>query len=329
MTRHDLYGSVVVITGASSGIGRASALEFARKGASLFLAARDEAALEEIAHECHRCGAQARVVVTDVTDTGDLQRLAQRAIDAAGRIDVWVNNAGIGTLGAFDETPIEAHEQVIQTDLLGYIRGAHAVLPHFKRQRSGILINNISLGGWAPQPYAASYSAAKFGLRGFAESLRGELYRWPQVHVCNLYPAVMDTPGFRDGGNYTGRKVKPVPPVYDARRTARAIVKMAQRPRHSAIVGSSAILARVAHAVLPSFSQVNARLVDVALGRAEPAAANSGNLYAPPADERRIDGGFRSSTKRRNAALAITAASAVLVGLSLYRRSRRQSVEDN
>lgn len=319
MPTHDLHNAVVVITGASSGIGRATALEFAREGAALFLAARDKQALHDVAEECHRCGGQARIVVADVTQSDAVARLAQTAIDTAGRIDVWVNNAGIGALGPFDEIPIDAHERVVQTDLLGYIRGAHAALPHFKRQRAGTLINNISVGGWASQPYAASYSAAKFGLRGFTESLRGELYAWPHIHVCNLYPPVMDTPGFRDGGNYTGRAVKPVPPVYDPRRTARAAVELARRPRHSAYVGSVSLLARIAHAMLPGYDRINARLVDIALSRARPQASTSGNLFAPPDAERRIDGGFRSPTARRRTALAATIFGGAALGLCLYR----------
>ncbi|GAB2802567.1 SDR family oxidoreductase [Halomonas shantousis] len=326
MTTHDLNGAVVVITGASSGIGRATALEFARQGASLILASRDADALDEVAHECQRCGTNARPVVTDVTQSQALTHLAQFAVDVAGRIDVWVNNAGTGALGAFDSIPIEAHEQVIQTDLLGYMRGAYAVLPHFKRQQSGILINNISLGAWTPQPYAASYSAAKFGLKGFAESLRGELYRWPHIHVCNLYPAVMDTPGFRDGANYTGRDVKPLPPIYDARRTARAMVRLARRPRHTTYVGSAAVLSRVATALMPGFSQSYARFVDSALGRAAPDATSSGNLFSPPSGERRVDGGFRNASEEsgnRRVAVAATVATATLVGLYLYRRRQR------
>ena len=322
---HDLQNAVVVITGASSGIGRATAHEFARQGAALFLAARDRRALHDVAEECHRQGGQARVVVTDVTRTEDVERLARTAVDTAGRIDVWVNNAGIGALGNFDEIPIEAHEQVIQTDLLGYVRGAHAVLPHFKRQQSGVLINNISLGGWAAQPYAASYAAAKFGLRGFAESLLGELHAWPRIHVCNLYPAVMDSPGFRDGGNFTGRAVKPVPPVYDPRRTARAIVRAAQHPRPSIYVGSVSRLARFAQAWLPGYSIANARLVETALGRAAPDATSSGNLFSPPTGERRIDGGFRQPSSHRSSSTALIATTAAVAALGLYwyRRQRR------
>ncbi|MBW6390731.1 SDR family oxidoreductase [Billgrantia antri] len=312
--------TVVVITGASSGIGRATAHEFARQRATLFLAARDKTALHDVAEECHRLGGQARFIVADVTKPEDMQRLAQSAIEAAGRIDVWVNNAGVGALGAFEEIPVEDHARVIQTDLVGQINGAYAVLPHFKQRGSGILINNISLGGWAPQPYAASYSAAKFGLRAFAESLQGELRHWPDIHVCNVYPAVMDTPGFRDGSNYTGRAVKPVPPAYDPRRTARTIVKLARHPQPTAYVGLPAMLARLAHG-LPGYSRLNANLVDLALKRARPMTNSSGNLHAPPSGERRIDGGFRSPDGHRKAVMAATLGG-VLAGFCLSRRRR-------
>lgn len=320
MRSQELRNTVVVLTGASSGIGRASAYEFARCGAVLFLVARDRHALHDVAETCHRLGAPARLMVADVSRPHDMARLAQGVIDAAGRIDVWVNNAGIGALGAFEEVPLDAHEQVVQTDLLGGLRGAHAVLPHFKRQEHGILINNISLGGWAPQPYAASYSAAKFGLRAFAESLRGELRNWPGIHVCNVYPSVMDTPGFRDGGNYTGHAAKPVPPVYDPRRTARAIVGLARRPRHSVYVGLPAVLSLLAQC-LPGYSLVNAGLVDFSLRRARPVPRSSGNLFAPPAGERRIEGRYRSTRGRHGAALAVaSAAAAMAIGTWLARR---------
>ncbi len=146
------------------------------------------------------------VVPTDVGVADEVERLATAAAEFGhGRIDVWINNAGIGAVGAFDETPLEAHEQVVQTDLLGYLRGAHAVLPYFKQQSAGVLINTLSVGSWVAQPYAVAYSASKFGLRGLTQALRGELVQWPGIHVCDIYPGVVDTPGFRDGGNYTGR----------------------------------------------------------------------------------------------------------------------------
>ena len=191
-----LRGKVVVITGASSGIGRAAAHAFACKGARLVLAARDEEALFETLDECTDCGTDAVAVTTDMTQSDQVQALAARAAEFGhGRIDIWVNNAGVGAVGSFEETPLEAHEQVIQTDLLGYLRGAHVALPYFKQQGRGTLINTLSLGSWLAQPYAAAYSASKFGLRGLSEALRGELTEYPDIHVCDIYPAVMDTPG--------------------------------------------------------------------------------------------------------------------------------------
>lgn len=319
MHLRDLRNAVVVLTGASSGIGRATAYEFARHGAALFLAGRDRHALHDVAEACHRLGGQARIVVADVSNSDDMARLAESAVDLAGRIDIWVNNAGVGALGPFEEVPLDVHEQVVQTDLLGGLRGAHAILPHFKRQGHGILINNISLGGWAPQPYAASYSAAKFGLRAFADSLRGELRQWPELHICNVYPSVMDTPGFRDGGNFTGRAIKPVPPVYDPRRTAKAIVGLARRPRHSVYVGFPAVMSLFARFV-PGYSIINAALVDGSVRRARPIPRSSGNLFQPPEGERRIDGGYRSSRLRQGALAATSAVAALMVGRWLARR---------
>src|SRR5690606_32663764 len=113
----------------------------------------------------------------------------------AGRIDVWVNNAGTGAVGLFEDTPIDAHDQVLRVNLMGYLHGAHAVLPHFKRQGEGVLVNLLSLGAWAPTPYAVSYTASKYGLRGYSEALRAELHDWPGIRVCDIFPSVVDTPG--------------------------------------------------------------------------------------------------------------------------------------
>lgn len=283
MAKHSLLGATVVITGASSGIGRAAALAFAREGAYLVLAARRKQVLEDVVAQCMRLGARAIAVPTDVTDAHSVTALAETAANRFnGRIDVWINNAGVGAVGRFTETPVAAHEQVIRTNLLGPIHGAWAALPFFLRQGSGVLINNISFGAWVPAPYAAAYSASKFGLRGYSEALRGELLDWPDIHICDLYPSFINTPGLDRGANYTGRHIGSTNLGYNPHRVARAMVSLAKRPRHSATVGMQARLIRLAHFLAPGLTLWGvARFTELYLNRASPAPGTDGSLFHP------------------------------------------------
>ena len=324
MAHANLHGALVVLTGASSGIGRAAAQAFARQGARLVLAARDAEALAETADECRALGGEVLVVPTDVTHSDEVEALASAAAEfGQGRIDVWINNAGIGAVGAFDETPLDAHEQVVQTDLLGYLRGAHAVLPYFKQQQRGVLINTLSVGSWVAQPFAAAYSASKFGLRGLSQALRGELGPWPGVHICDVYPGIVDTPGFRDGGNYAGRSLQPPPPLIDPRQVANAMVSLALHPRHSASVGATATLLRLANFLTPGFDRLNGLITGFALGRAQRVPTSSGNLFHPPLGQRRIDGGWRSAVDGDKHWLLIGGIAAAAVGVCLCLTRRR------
>lgn len=275
-----LKGKTIVITGASSGAGRAVALEFASYKPALVLAARNEVALEELAAECRELGATVIVVVTDVTDPKAMINLANTANDETGQIDVWINNAGVLAAGDFDKTPMEVHIQVIETNLLGYMNGVHAVMPIFKQQRHGIIINNISIGGYLPVPYGAGYTASKFGLRGFSEALKGELSDWPNIYICDLFPAFLDTPGIQHAGNYTGKVLIPAPPVYDPKRVAKAMVELAQFPQSTRYVGSTSVLLKYMHAVFP---EITTKLSGVFMRKyfkgAEITASTSGNLF--------------------------------------------------
>ncbi|KAA0583490.1 SDR family oxidoreductase [Azospirillum sp. B21] len=290
----DLQGAAVVVAGASSGIGRATALAFAREGARLALAARREELLEEVAEECRGLGASAVVIPTDVTDADAVKRLAERTVEEFGSIDIWIANAGVGAVGRFEDTPVEAHRRVIETNLLGPLHGAHAVLPLFRRQGHGTFIATVSVGAFAPAPYAAAYAASKYGLDGLLESLRAELVDSPDLHVCGVYPAFTDTPGMMHGANYTGHELSPEGPIYDdPEDVAATMVAVARRPRAKAMVGALTPLARLGHAVAP-------RLVEAVAGygahrhfdRQPPAPHDDGNLFQPVERGRDVTGGF-------------------------------------
>ena len=314
---------VVVLTGASSGIGHAAALAFARQGARLVLAARGAEALDKVAAECRLLDADALAVPTDVTDAGAMRALADAAIARFGRIDVWINNVGIGAVGAFDATPIEAHHQVVAANLLGHMNGAHAVLPHFRKRGRGTLINMISVGGWTVAPYAAAYTASKFGLRGFSEALRAELGSLPAVHVCEVYPTFVDTPGLLHGANYSGKRLRPPPPVLDPRRVASALVALSRAPRDVTSIGSVALPGRLAHALLPQLtSRLTVWLTDRALARADPAPVTNGNLFEP-SRVHTIDGGYRTLATRAMPVAVVVLASAAALALLWAVRPRR------
>jgi short-subunit dehydrogenase len=298
---------VIVLTGASSGIGRATAQALASYGCVLVLAARGREALAKVAEECEQRGARAIIVPTDITDPNAVRALAGTAIGQFGHIDVWINNVGVGALGRFEDTPLEAHQQVVNVNLMGHIHGAHAILPHFRQRGRGTLINMISVGGWASAPYAAAYTASKFGLRGFSESLRAELSNVPDVHVCDVYPSFVNTPGVSHGANYTGRQVKPVPPLLDPHRVASAIVSLIDHPRAIVTVGGTAHMVRLTRALGTNLrGRIMRWLVDAALRRASATPATPGNLFAPSRGHA-ISGEYRRSVTPYLAGITVLA----------------------
>ena len=318
-------GKRVVITGASSGIGAATAKAFAKRGARLVLAARNGEALDAVAARCRDLGAEVLNVPTDVTDAAAVAALAERARDRMGAIDVWFSNVGVGAVGKFHEVPIEAHRRVIDANLIGHLNDAHAVLPIFIEQKRGIFINMISVGGFVPAPWAVAYTAAKFGLRGMSQALRGELAAYSNIHVCDVYPTFVDTPAIRHAGNYTGGQTSVPPGVLDPRTVARAVVKLADHPRNTTAVGAPAALMSLAQLVGPNLS---AAAMNAFMGsyfsRAESADATSGNLFAPPADDGLVDGGFRRPRQRRVFGMVAAMAGLAILGFGAARaRSNR------
>ncbi|WP_027381961.1 SDR family NAD(P)-dependent oxidoreductase [Epilithonimonas caeni] len=226
-----LKGKTVVITGASSGVGRAITEAFALEGCQLVLAARGKEALDETLRLCEDLEAKAIAIPTDVSKYEDVQHLTREALDAFGRIDFWVNNAGVMASGRFEEIPIDVHEQVIKTNLFGYMHSAYSVLPIFKKQEEGILINNVSIGGFMPAPYSAVYSSTKFGIRGMMECLHGEISDFPNIHIANLYPQIQRSTGNMHSAKYSGLDFKIPPFASDPRDTAAKILQLAKYPQ--------------------------------------------------------------------------------------------------
>ncbi len=277
-----LKNQVVVITGASSGNGRAAAVEFAKAGASVVLAARRMELLREVAIQCENFGGRALPIQTDVTRPEELKNLKTRALEHFGRIDVWINNAGIGAVGALNETPLESHVRVISTNLLGAVYGTHAVLPYFKERKKGIIISTNSVGTFVPLPYSCAYSASKFGLRGFLEAVRAEVSNEPNIQICEVFPAFLKTPGIQHVGNYVGKKLKNPIGAGDPLRVARTMVKLAQKPKNRSPVMALTQVARMGYFLFPKFTRwTSARFFDFYFKHAESVEMTDGTLFTP------------------------------------------------
>jgi short-subunit dehydrogenase len=311
---NSLHNATVVITGASSGMGRGAALAFARQGANLVLAARREEPLGQAAEDCEALGVQAIAVPADVTDPAQMHALAQAAVDRFGDIDVWINNAGLSLWGPFANISIEAQNRLIEVNLIGVMNGTHAALPHMLSAGGrGVIINMASVGGRIPMPFAAAYSASKFGVKGFTEALRYELAAQTGIEVCGLYPGFVDTPTNVHSANYTGRALRPVPPVLMPERLAEAMVSLALRPRRALHVGLHHALA-APYALAPELTgRVMGRMARrYLLESGPPAEAFDGTLFEPVREGVGIRGGWGLPERRR----ARTGALAALIGIA-------------
>lgn len=247
--------TVVVITGASSGIGAASAREFARHGARLVLAARRVERLEALAREVIELGtgADAIAVPTDLSRLADIERLIEGTLDRYGRIDVLFNNAGFGKLDWLERLDAAKDVQAqVEVDLLALMQATRLVLPAMMRQRSGHVINMASLAGLVGVPTYTVYAACKYGVRGFSEALRREVRPWG-IRVSCVFPFGVETE-FGDHAGIRRRTGVTTPRLLrlSAADVARAVVGLVRRPRVELILPWPMRLAVWLNHALPS-----------------------------------------------------------------------------
>ncbi|MDX1994080.1 MAG: SDR family oxidoreductase [bacterium] len=295
-----LHEQVVVITGASSGIGRETALKFAQSGAKVVLAARNRTALETVASQIEATGGEATIVTVDVSNWQQVKHLAEQAMNTYGRIDTWVNDAAASVYGTVEETPVEEFDQIIHVNLLGTIYGVKAVLPHMRAQGGGTIINIGSVLSERAVPLQAGYVATKFGVRGFTDALRMELQREKSgIRVTLIMPASINTPFFDHARSNMETEPRPIPPVYHPEIVADAILYASQHYVRQMYAGGAGLMFGLMERLSPALSD---RMMQVMNWTFKAQKANQPNderdsLERPMAGPGRVEGDFGHLTK--------------------------------
>lgn len=255
-----LSAQVIVVFGASSGIGRVTALEASRRGARVIAAARGVEALRSLAHEA---GAPDRfaTMVADAADPDQVRAVADGAVAQFGRLDTWAHVAGVAEHARFEDMPLEDFRRVIEVDLLGPVHAAKAALPQLRRDGGGAFVVVSSMIAKRSFPLLSSYSAAKHGVNGFLESLRVELqHDGVPVAVTEIQPAVIDTPFFEHARTRLGVRPSAPPPVYPPEKVADAILRAAEHPKREVVVGGAGkaqlLTQRLSPRIMDAFSRV-------------------------------------------------------------------------
>ncbi|WP_250124657.1 SDR family oxidoreductase [Chroococcidiopsis sp. CCMEE 29] len=290
---------VVAVVGASSGIGRETALKFAKQGAKVVVSARSESGLASLVDEIRGYGGEATYIVADVSNFEQVKAIADKTVEVYGRLDTWVHASATAVFATFDQTTPEEFKRVIDVSLMGQVYGAMAALPHLKREGRGALIHVSSMEGRRALPYQSSYSAAKHGVEGFLESLRVELqHEGIPVSVTSIKPAVINTPFYNNGRTKLGVKPTGIPPYYQPSVVADAILYVAEHPTRDFIVGDVGRVLDVLQRLSPSLVDSILLLVGFPLQRTSEQKSEDApdNLYEPIPENDRIEGDFSHLT---------------------------------
>ena len=295
---------VVVITGASAGVGRATARAFGARGARVALVARGRAGLEAAAAEVERAGGEALVLEADVADPSQVESVGRAVDEMWGRIDVWINNAMTSVFSPVSEMSPLDYKRVTDVTYLGYVYGTMVALKRMRARGAGAIVQVGSALAYRSIPLQSAYSAAKHAMVGFTESLRCELFHEKSpVRVTMVHLPAVNTPQFSWVKSRLPRKPQPVPPIYQPEVAADAIVWAAHHPRRREYyVGPSSVLAIVGNKIVPG-------ALDRYLGRtgyekqqtAEPADRRArNNLWTPVPGDRGAHGAFDDRAHARS-----------------------------
>lgn len=304
-----IAGKTYVVTGASSGLGRGVAERLGSLRANVVLAARRGDALEAVAARITAAGGAALVVPLDVADAAQVERLGQATLARFGRIDVWINNAGVGAIGRFEDIPLADHARIVDVNLKGVIHGSHVALRQFRVQGSGTLVNLGSVESEIPLAYHASYAATKAAILGLGRALNEELRLSGQTstHVVTIMPWATDTPFFLQAANYSGHRPR-MPAMDDPLKVVDMIVHATVNPREEVLTGWKARGAYWSHRLAPDITERLA--ADIAhkaqYKDAPPAPVTSGALHQPVPGPTGVDGGVRERMRQEDAARAAT-----------------------
>jgi len=301
----DLSDQTIVITGASSGFGRGSALRLAELGANVVIAARRADVLDALVAEITSAGGSAVAVPTDVSDPDAVSALATTTVQHFGRIDVWVNNVGIGALGLFWDIPIEAHARVIDVNLKGLIYGAHVALRQFRTQGDGILVNVGSIDSEVPLAYQASYAASKAAVLSLSRTLNEELRIVGQndtIKVGTIMPWAVDTPWWDHAANYTGHTPR-MAAMDDPSIVVDAIVAACTDPKEEQPVGPKARASDISHHLFAELTErLSAKIADSEVEKGARLPHTAGSIYEPVPTGTAVDGGVRDRMKQEDGA---------------------------
>jgi short-subunit dehydrogenase len=283
-----LRDQVIVITGASSGIGRTTAEMAAARGARVVLSSRNEAGLRSVVDGIRARGGRAVHVVADVADPDAMEQLARRAVAEFGQIDTWVNNAGIGLYGRTTEVPLADKRRMFDINFWGVVHGCRAALPYLQ-QRGGALINIGSVTSDRAIPLLGIYAASKHAVKGYTDALRMELEEEKlPISVSLVKPGSVNTPFTEHARNYMEAEPEYAPPVYAPEAVARAILECAERPTRDVTVGGGGKMLTVMGALAPRLTDaVMERTLFEGQKKDAPPYDHLGSLDAPQGAERR------------------------------------------